>query len=90
MQPLCIDRPSYAELLTRLRRSENENWEHFRYRNKLEDECEALSSQLSAFKSLFPGCQTARDVFNKYDSMEGRALAAEEKLGLTVACNSDG
>ena len=80
MKPLCLDRGTYAELLKRLRRAENENWVQFRRRTELEHECDALSSQISAWETRFPGCRTSQDVFNKYDSMEGRALAAEERL----------
>lgn len=32
----------------------------------------------------FPGCATLRDVFNKMDSLEGRALAAEERLAASA------
>lgn len=85
MKPLCQDRGTYAELLKRLRLAENENWRGFRRQVALEHECDALASQLSAWETRFPGCRTPQDVFNRYDSMEGRALAAEERLGQTVS-----
>ena len=53
---------------------------------KLRDHVEALEEQLanqeSAIKSYRPfrGCRSVNDVFNVFDSMEGRALAAEEQL----------
>jgi hypothetical protein len=39
--------------------------------------CGRLQSMLNAYKP-FRGCRTIQDVFNVYDSMEGRAIAAEE------------
>jgi hypothetical protein len=38
-----------------------------------------LEAQLQSYKP-FRGCRSIQDVFNVYDSMEGRALAAEELL----------
>jgi hypothetical protein len=40
---------------------------------------ERLKTHLNSFKP-FRECHTIQDVFNVYDSMEGRALAAEESL----------
>jgi hypothetical protein len=53
---------------------------------KLRDHVEALEEQLAnqenAIKSYKPfrQCRSINDVFNVFDSMEGRALAAEERL----------
>lgn len=53
---------------------------------KLRDHVEALEEQLanqeSAIRSYKPfrECRSINDVFNLFDSMEGRALAAEERL----------
>jgi len=53
---------------------------------KLRDHVEALEEQLAnqenAIKSYKPfrECRSINDVFNLFDSMEGRALAAEEQL----------
>lgn len=38
-----------------------------------------LESEIKAFRP-FRQCRSLQDVFNVYDSMEGRALAAEERL----------
>jgi hypothetical protein len=38
-----------------------------------------LQSLLNSYKP-FRGCRSLQDVFNVYDSIEGRALAAEERL----------
>lgn len=72
-------------LLMELRRTEDARDEMGRQRDAANDEAESLASQLSAWKTLFPGCVTARDLFNKFDSMEGRALAAEEAARLAVS-----
>ncbi len=39
-----------------------------------------LESDIKYLAKQFRECRTLRDVFNVYDSMEGRALAAEERL----------
>ena len=39
-----------------------------------------LESEIRGTATVFKGCRTLRDVFNLYDSVEGRALAAEERL----------
>jgi hypothetical protein len=39
----------------------------------------ALGCSIQSFKA-FKHCRSLQDVFNLYDSMEGRALSAEEKL----------
>lgn len=51
---------------------------------RAEDENEKLGHQLSSveweIRTKFKGCNSLTDVFHAYDSMEGRALAAEEHL----------
>jgi len=39
-----------------------------------------LESEIRGTAGVFKDCRTLRDVFNLYDSMEGRAIAAEERL----------
>lgn len=39
-----------------------------------------LESDIRGTAAAFKDCRTLRDLFNLYDSMEGRALAAEERL----------
>jgi hypothetical protein len=39
-----------------------------------------VESDIRGMAVAFKDCRTLRDVFNAYDSMEGRALAAEERL----------
>jgi hypothetical protein len=39
-----------------------------------------LERDIPGTAPAFKGCRTLRDVFNLYDSMEGRALAAEERI----------
>ena len=46
-----------------------------------------LQSQLRGFKP-FRECRSIQDAFNVYDSMEGRALAAEERLSLNESVSS--
>lgn len=52
----------------------------------LKTKIEGLEYRLSAFENLlysrFPNCRTLDQAFNMYDSMEGRALAAEERLAV--------
>jgi hypothetical protein len=44
-----------------------------------------LASDISLISSAFKGCRSLRDVFNVYDSMEGRAIAAESLLDLVAS-----
>jgi len=45
----------------------------------LEYQIDSILAQIKSFKP-FRGCNSIYDVFCVYDSMEGRALAAEERL----------
>lgn len=59
----------------------NESQEELRQaRSEIETlECQ-LNAATNAIGSRFKGCTVINEIFNLYDSMEGRALAAEEKL----------
>lgn len=46
---------------------------------KLEYQVNSQTSYISSYKA-FAGCRSITDIFHLYDTMEGRALAAEEKL----------
>lgn len=50
----------------------------------LEARVASLTSELKSYKP-FRNCETLRDVFNVYDSMEGRALAAEGRKETTCS-----
>lgn len=67
----------HHELLGELAAERDEN---IQYRSTIE----GLEYRLLGFENLlcsrFLNCKTLNDAFNLYDSMEGRALAAEEKL----------
>lgn len=76
----CQDNDDREQLLRRTRIAVNDAIRMSTQLGQERTENEALASQLSAWEHRFPGCRTPQDVFNKYDSMEGRALAAEERL----------
>jgi hypothetical protein len=82
--PGCIEKLTAPErsLLLRIRASQAEN---DRLRAEAEDEFgeryyARLASDIRSTAGVFRDCRTLRDLFNLYDSMEGRALAAEEQL----------
>ena len=79
-EPACRVLNTEHGFVRRLRGLEMQIDEMRRQRDEANSEAEKLGAQLSAWTTLFPDCHTARDLFNKYDSMEGRALAAEERL----------
>jgi hypothetical protein len=56
-----------------------------RDRQEASNDADRLSIRLSAWQTLFAGKSDAREAFNHYDSMEGRALAAEEQLKVITA-----
>ena len=70
-----------------------EREENIKKLNKIEDLKDRLHSQESAIKSytVFKECRSIQDIFNLYDSMEGRALIAEEReKSLVEAVNDAG
>lgn len=66
--------------LMQFRRLEADLIELRHQRDVANDEAESLAGQLMAWATRFPGCRTVHAAFNLYDSMEGRAFAAEEQL----------
>lgn len=82
--PGCIEKLNAEErsLLRRLRSAQAEN---DRLRAEAQDEFRQryysyVASDIRATAGAFRDCSTLRDVFNLYESMEGRALAAEERI----------
>lgn len=85
--PGCLEKLNAPErsLLRQLRAAQADNT---RLRAEAEDEFgqryyARMSADIKATAGVFRNCDSLRDIFNLYDSMEGRALAAEEKLGIT-------
>lgn len=86
--PGCVEKLNAEErsLLRRLRAAQFEN---DRLRADAEDEFgeryyARLASDIKSTAGVFRDCRTLRDLFNLYDTMEGRALAAEERVGNSV------
>lgn len=85
----CIEKLNAEErsLLRRLRAYQDEN---NRLRAAAEDEFgeryyARLASDIKATAGVFRDCRTLRDVFNIYDNLEGRALAAEQSVAAMLA-----
>jgi hypothetical protein len=92
--PGCMIRVQVGEergLLMALRKAEAEI-AHLRQQLDSEPERKWLDMrievQLGSYRA-FRGCRTIQDVFNVYDSMEGRALAAEERNSECCRRNSN-
>ena len=64
---------------------EGEHEENLKLRQQVEQLEYLTGSQEADISSRFKGCRTINEAFFKYDSMEGRALAAEEKLATQSA-----
>jgi hypothetical protein len=84
--PGCILKVQFGDergLLMELRRVQEEN-EHLR--QQMNEEYWSMAAYAAHLKTHiqsyrpFRKCDTLQDVFHVYDSMEGRALAAEERL----------
>lgn len=75
-------------LVMALRKAEDEIDDLRRRLGSAQGELESAEHRVSSLildihsYKAFKGCNSIRDVFNLYDSMEGRALAAEERLAL--------
>ena len=86
--PGCILKVQLGDergLLMELRRVQEEN-NHLR--QQMNEEYWDMTAYAAHLKTNiqsyrpFRKCETLQDVFNVYDSMEGRALAAEERCGI--------
>lgn len=64
---------------------EGEREENLKLRQQVEQLEYLTGSQEAAISSRFKGCRTINEAFFKYDSMEGRALAAEERIAALEA-----
>lgn len=86
-KPGCLVRVSVGEergLLFSLREAEQENRQLI---GRLHDEKYAFMAEFGRHVEIelqshtpFRNCRSIRDAFNEFDSMEGRALAAEERV----------
>lgn len=82
--PGCIEKLNAEErsLLRRLRSAQAEN---DRLRAEAQDEFRQryyawLEADIKGTAGAFRDCRSLRDVFNLFENMEGRALAAEERI----------
>lgn len=79
-EPLCkVATLPHAELVRRVRAAEESERAAIEARQQADDEAEAAHSALSSLGTYFKGARTVYDAFCLFDSMEGRALAAEER-----------
>jgi len=82
-QPGCID-PLRKDEKARLRKLQLARYEERRARqdrDKVQDQADAYHAQCAELERLFgKGRSTAHQAWRELDSMEGRALAAEEKV----------
>lgn len=79
---LKIEPGEERALLMRVRRLERANE---MLRQEIEDDLSRrfysrLTSEIRGTAPAFKNCSTLRDIFNLFDSTEGRALAAEERV----------
>lgn len=78
-EPLCkIGALPHAELVRRVREAEEAAREAIEARDEADAQAERALGELSSLGSRFKGARTVYDAFCMFDSMEGRALAAEE------------
>lgn len=79
--PLCkLSMWENRELAKRLREAEQTTRQAIEDRETAEDEAQAAQQELASISSRFKGASTVYDAFCMFDSMEGRALAAEAIL----------
>lgn len=78
-EPACIDRAKHsaAELLRRARRAEYEAKRAYGLSNEADERAGGAMAEVAGFLARFKDARTLQDVWNRYDTMEGRALAAE-------------
>lgn len=67
------------DTLKQLNQEQNDNMRLRTANEGLEYQVESIPQQIKSYKP-FRGCNSIYDVFCVFDSMEGRALAAEERL----------
>lgn len=80
-EPLCqIAQHPQAELVERLVAAERLMREAWADRDTAEEEAAGAVGELRSIASMFKGAKTVYDAWCMYDSMEGRALAAEAIL----------
>jgi hypothetical protein len=80
--PACIERLKFsdAELMRRVRVAESLAERDRAAMSHAVEERDAEYARIPAFLRRFEGTQTLNDVFHLYDSMQGRAIAAEAIL----------
>lgn len=77
-EPLCkIATLPHAELARRVREAEESERAAIAARNEADAQAEGAHSELTSLSSRFKGARTVYDAWCMFDSMEGRALAAE-------------
>ena len=78
-KPSCQDRGTELELLARTRAAESDAHEFLGQRNDADEQSEIASAKLSEL-GRFKGAKTIYDAWCMFESMEGRALAAEAMM----------
>lgn len=83
-EPACLDRLKHTdqEILDRARRAEEAEQHAEKLRAEAEAEAEQVHLHLASLGTYFPGCRYIHEAFHLYDTMEGRALAAEATLAV--------
>lgn len=80
-EPLCkIGTLPHAELVRRVRAAEDAAAEAQRARDEADAEAEVAQSELSSLGHRFKGAKTVYDAWCMFESMEGRAVTAEERV----------
>ncbi len=69
--------------LMEIRKLEEENAKQSRQIEEMDNEVSCFYATVSELKRLFNGARTVHQAWLVYESMESRALAAEEKLDAT-------
>ena len=78
-KPTCQDRSSELELLARTRAAESGAHDFLGQRNDADEQSEIASAKLSEL-GRFKGAKSIYDAWCMFESMEGRALAAEAMM----------
>lgn len=88
LPPECLDANSPPRKLARRARAAEKLHQDLLWRNEWDDAAYVMYAELTSLKSEFARrlkVKTATDAFNKFDSVEGRALAAEATLKVIEA-----